>query len=54
MTMTGVLHDDYLVNMKPYADLHAEAQPGLTVPTLLGSCWRANIEPSESWQNARG
>ena len=38
ITTTGVLHGYYLANIEVSAVLPAEAQPGLTLPTLLGSC----------------
>jgi len=50
---TGVRHGYHLANTKQSAELPAEGQPGRTVPALLGSCSRANTEPSEGWQKAR-
>jgi hypothetical protein len=49
MATPGVLHGYYLADIELSAELPAEAQSGLAVPTLLGSCWRRNSEPSESW-----
>ena len=44
----GVLHIDYPATIELSEERPAEAEPGRTVPTLLGSCLRVSSEPSES------
>ena len=47
--MATMLH-----NLQLFMELTVETEPGRTLPTLLGSHWKANTEPPESWYRARG